>query len=163
MSSPHNDALILCYDGSTGAKHAIQLAGSLFPGEEALVLTVWQPLSGMGSFAWAGTTTINLADIDHVPADDGCRIAEEGRQVARDAGLAAEAVAVEAPGPVWQAIVKVADRHRPAVVVMGSRGLSGVRSMLIGSVSNAVIHHAHQPTLVVPPNGNPSIGTSPGQ
>jgi nucleotide-binding universal stress UspA family protein len=49
------------------------------------------------------------------------------------------------------------------VVVMGSRGLSGVRSMLIGSVSNAVVHHAHQPTLVVPPNGNPSIGTSPGE
>ena len=49
MSSPHNDALILCYDGSAGAKHAIQLAGSLFPGEEALVLTAWQPLSGMGS------------------------------------------------------------------------------------------------------------------
>src|SRR3982750_4116556 len=36
MSSPHDDALILCYDGSAGANHAIQLAGSLFPGEEAL-------------------------------------------------------------------------------------------------------------------------------
>lgn len=33
--------------------------------------------------------------------------------------------------------------------VMGSRGLTGVRSMLLGSVSNAVVHHAHRPTLII--------------
>jgi nucleotide-binding universal stress UspA family protein len=32
---------------------------------------------------------------------------------------------------------------------MGSRGLTGVRSMLLGSVSSAVVHHADRPTLVV--------------
>lgn len=32
---------------------------------------------------------------------------------------------------------------------MGSRGLTGLRSMLLGSVSSAVVHHARQPTLVV--------------
>jgi nucleotide-binding universal stress UspA family protein len=33
--------------------------------------------------------------------------------------------------------------------VMGSRGLTGVRSMLLGSVSNAVVHHTERPTLVI--------------
>jgi nucleotide-binding universal stress UspA family protein len=32
---------------------------------------------------------------------------------------------------------------------MGSRGLSGVRSLLLGSVSSGVTHHATRPTLVV--------------
>ncbi|MEJ7784999.1 MAG: universal stress protein [Solirubrobacteraceae bacterium] len=32
---------------------------------------------------------------------------------------------------------------------MGSRGLTGVRSMLLGSVSSAVVHHADRPTLVI--------------
>jgi nucleotide-binding universal stress UspA family protein len=32
---------------------------------------------------------------------------------------------------------------------MGSRGLTGVRSMLLGSVSSAVVHHADLPTLVI--------------
>ena len=32
---------------------------------------------------------------------------------------------------------------------MGSRGLTGLRSMLLGSVSSAVVHHADRPTLVI--------------
>ena len=31
-----------------------------------------------------------------------------------------------------------------------SAGLTGVRSMLLGSVSNAVVHHTERATLVVP-------------
>jgi nucleotide-binding universal stress UspA family protein len=32
---------------------------------------------------------------------------------------------------------------------MGSRGLTGLRAMLLGSVSNAVVHHADRPTLII--------------
>jgi Universal stress protein family len=32
---------------------------------------------------------------------------------------------------------------------MGSRGLTGVRSLLLGSVSGAAVHHADRPTLIV--------------
>ena len=32
---------------------------------------------------------------------------------------------------------------------MGSRGLTGLRAMFLGSVSSAVVHHADRPTLIV--------------
>ena len=33
---------------------------------------------------------------------------------------------------------------------MGTRGNTGIRSLLLGSVSNEVAHHAHCPLLLVP-------------
>jgi nucleotide-binding universal stress UspA family protein len=35
------------------------------------------------------------------------------------------------------------------VIVMGSRGLSDVRGMLVGSVTHKVLHLVHRPVLVV--------------
>ena len=66
------------------------------------------------------------------------------------AGLRAESAAVEATGAVWTTILEIADRHDAATIVMGSRGLTGMRSLLLGSVSSAVVHHAARPALVVP-------------
>ena len=77
------------------------------------------------------------------------RIADEGVRIAQEAGLEAEPVAVEATGPVWKTIVEIADRDDAATIVMGSRGLTGLRSMLLGSVSSAVVHHADRPTLII--------------
>ena len=52
-------------------------------------------------------------------------------------------------GAVWKTIVEIADRHDAAAIVMGSRGLTRWGSMLLGSVSSAVVHHADRPTLVI--------------
>jgi len=58
--------------------------------------------------------------------------AAEGAWPARRAGLAAEPLTVEADGPVWEAIVETADHRQAAVIVLGSRGLTGLRSILLG-------------------------------
>ncbi len=46
-------------------------------------------------------------------------------------------------------IVRVAEQIGADVVVMGSRGLGGIRRALMGSVSDSVVRHAHCPVLVV--------------
>jgi nucleotide-binding universal stress UspA family protein len=46
-------------------------------------------------------------------------------------------------------IVALAEELGAGLVVVGSRGLGGVRRALIGSVSDSVVRHAHCPVLVV--------------
>ena len=48
-----------------------------------------------------------------------------------------------------QQIVQVAEEIGAGLIVMGSRGLGGVRRALIGSVSDSVVRHAHCPVMVV--------------
>ena len=48
--------ILLCYDGSPGAKHAIEEAGALFPGHEVVVLHVWSPIALVLS-RYGGVTT----------------------------------------------------------------------------------------------------------
>jgi nucleotide-binding universal stress UspA family protein len=152
--------LLLCYDGSADARNAIERAGALFEGWDAVVVTVWQQTAAVGNFAWAGETAgmVDFFELDRAAAEDGARVAEEGARVAQEAGLQAAPFAVEAAGPVWETIVDIANRRDAAAIVMGSRGLTGVRSVLLGSVSSAVVHHAERPTLVIPHYGT---GTRP--
>ena len=150
-STSPTDPMILCYDGSEHAKRAIEQAAELFPGEHTLVLTIWQPMSSLrSSFGWPGMTAgINLVELNRSAEEQAIGIAEEGVEVARQLGLDAEQLVVQATGSVSETVVETADEYRAGVVIVGSRGLTGLRSRLLGSVSGAVVHDAHQPTLVV--------------
>ena len=146
-----NQPLLICYDGSEDAKHAIEEAGQLFGGRRALVLTVWQITASLGSFSWAGMIApmIDLSTLDKQAAENAERIADEGVLAARNAGIEAEPITVRTSEPVWQTIVTVADGHDVAAIVIGSRGLTATRSILQGSVSTAVMHHTTKPTLII--------------
>jgi nucleotide-binding universal stress UspA family protein len=143
--------LLLCYDGSHDARHAIEGAGALFGGHRALVLTVWRA-TALGSLAWSGATdSMNrFVDDDRTAAEVAGRVAEEGVRLARAAGLDAEPGPADATGPAWATILEIADRIDAAAIVMGPRGIGGVPSMLLGSVSSAVVHHTDTPTLLIP-------------
>jgi nucleotide-binding universal stress UspA family protein len=54
-------------------------------------------------------------------------------------------------GEVAMEIVALAEELGADLIVMGSRGLGGVRRALMGSVSDSVVRHAHCPVLVVRP------------
>jgi len=150
-TAPSAEPLILCYDGSENAKYAIERAAELLSARVAVVLTVWQPAATMGSFAWAGAMggVADFTELDRAALEINNRIAQQGVGIARDAGLQAEPLAVQSAGAAWHTIVEVAQDHGAAVIVMGSRGLTGVRSALMGSVSSAVVHHTDLPTLVI--------------
>jgi nucleotide-binding universal stress UspA family protein len=156
--------LLVCYDGSDDAKYAIETAATLFPGGCALVISVWQRLAGIDSINWAGEPAglINSVELDRAAAEHGAQLAEQGARIAHEAGMDAQPLAVEALGPIWKMIVEAAAAHDASAIVIGSRGLTGLRAMLLGSVSSAVVQHAGRPTLVIHrPAGHASQRSEP--
>jgi nucleotide-binding universal stress UspA family protein len=90
------------------------------------------------------------ANFDQVNEDEGLAVAREGATLARVAGLTAEARS-DLAAPTWEGIVDVANAIDAGVIVIGSRGLTGLRERFEGSVSHEVAEHAGRPVLIVPP------------
>jgi nucleotide-binding universal stress UspA family protein len=116
------------------------------------VLHVWEPLvsatTRLAIYAPLGGATGDEIELEAKRAQT---VAEEGAQLARDAGFDATAVALRTEGPTAAAIVEYITEHQPGLVVMGTRGLSGLHSAIVGSVSHQVVQHLAVPVLVVPP------------
>jgi nucleotide-binding universal stress UspA family protein len=151
--------VLIGYDGSDGARHAVREAAKLFGPRAALVATVWEP--GLAYQVGAMSTAPDLAPVPQLPdveevkeIDDALegradRIAQEGAELATAAGLQAEALAVADEGDVAEAIVDLARERGAAAIVVGSRGLRGLRARLEGSTSNAVLKRSSVPVVVV--------------
>ena len=140
--------VLLCYDGSDDAKSALGRAAELFAGRPAVVLSIWE--HGWASLSVAWPDADSLQSLEEAAEKNATESAAEGVELAAAAGLTAEPVARLARGPVWQAILDVADEYDAAAIVLGRRGLGGIKSMLLGSVSNAVVHHSTRPVIIIP-------------
>ena len=144
--------VVIGYDGSDGAHQAIGQAAQLFGSRRALVVTVFQHVqellipSGLG--VPVGRVSSELVDAIKEHAEE---LARQGAELARSGGFHAEPEALEAEDRVADTILSVARDRGASAIVVGSRGLGGVSSALLGSVSSRLVHATDRPLLVVPP------------
>jgi nucleotide-binding universal stress UspA family protein len=140
------NTILLSTDGSPSAQaataEAIELASAT--GWTLRVLTVWQtPV--LTSFGFAPSVyDPKLAELEK----------EHAAEVARSAASLAHEAGVEATYEVRQGfpadeICAVAAELQARLVVLGAHGWGALRRLVFGSVSNAVLHHASSPVLVV--------------
>jgi nucleotide-binding universal stress UspA family protein len=83
--------------------------------------------------------------------------AREGVELAQKLGLRAEPQTRSQTTTTGRAILAEADKLDASAIVMGSRGLTGMKSRLLGSVSHEVIQHADRTIAVVP---SPEVAAS---
>jgi nucleotide-binding universal stress UspA family protein len=146
--------ILIAYDGSDGAKAAVEAAGRLFPGRSATVVSVWRSVASVAPASLvaipAAVATRAYEELDEEAEGQASARADEGVTAAADAGLDASGRAVRDTGQVWSTIIDAAEREDAAAIVVGSRGLSAVKSALLGSVANGLVHHGTRPVVVVP-------------
>jgi nucleotide-binding universal stress UspA family protein len=152
MASPETGAsaptgpVLFAYDGSELATFAIEQAGlQLAPGQDALVVCVWQP-------ADVGFVAPEDGHLDADKAPDVKRAAEavaaQGAALAEKAGFRSQSLAVWA-APTWKGIVETAEERQASLIVLGSHRRRGIVGHLLGSVAAAVVSHAEGSVLVV--------------
>jgi nucleotide-binding universal stress UspA family protein len=146
ISAAHPGPVLIAYDGSELAGHAIEQAASqLALQRDALVVCVWQP-------ADVGFVPITPRHFDADQATEVRQAAEEtaahGASLANKAGFRARSITVEA-APTWKGIVSTAIEYKASLIVIGSHRHGGIIGHLLGNVASAVVTHAPGAVLLV--------------
>ncbi|MEM3566423.1 MAG: universal stress protein [Candidatus Bathyarchaeia archaeon] len=76
----------------------------------------------------------------------GARILAQGKEKVQAEGVEAETMLRE--GHIVHEIVKTAEEGKFDLIVMGARGISKIKELILGSVSDGVIRHSPCPVLV---------------
>lgn len=136
--------VLLAYDGSDEADRAADFLdrGMFQEKVEVTIATIWpeQPAAmqtpGSGAEQFMNTVKTAVAEL----------VEKVRSRLPADRFAATTAVLVGDPG---KTLVRLADERKADLIVVGSRGLSGVKRMFLGSVSHTVVHKAPCSVLIV--------------
>ncbi len=151
--------ILICYDGSSDSRAAIEHAAELVKGQPVTVLTVWEPFAQVIARTATGGLALGAGTVDVAEVDEATRKGAEqrGAELAREHGLDAHPRTCSQETTTAGAILGEAAGLGASAILMGSRGLTGLKSVLLGSVSHAVIQHADRAVIVVP---SPEVAAS---
>jgi nucleotide-binding universal stress UspA family protein len=136
---PGGDVLV-GYDGSEGSKKAlasaIELATAL---QSPLVIAYAYEVSAFGG---------EVQDLAKALRERGEGVTAEAAAVAREAGLEPETTVVS--GDRAESLATLAADRGAAMVVIGTRGETPLKGIILGSVAHKLLHLSPAPVLVVP-------------
>ncbi|HEX5922637.1 MAG TPA: universal stress protein [Baekduia sp.] len=157
MTAPDVRPVVLAYDGSAEAQAALREAVALFDQRPLIVASVWEPgLAMVTMLPAAGEPTMGslpdpgeVAAIDRVQSGHAGEVAQAGARLARELGATAEAVSMPDSASVAGTLIAIAEERDARAIVVGSRGLGGIKARVLGSTSRQLLHDTHRPVLVV--------------
>lgn len=150
--------VVIGFDGTPIAEHAVRQAAELLAPRAALVVVVWEPgrpfeLAEIPTPAMgmpASALDIRMAmQAEEALLESARRMAEWGALTATKAGLEAEGLAVADEISVADTLVRVAEEIEAQAIVVGSHQHGRLSELVLGSTSRGVIAKASCPVVVV--------------
>ncbi|TVP45519.1 MAG: universal stress protein [Gemmatimonadales bacterium] len=133
-------------DGSENSTRAARVAARLARGLGA-ELCLFHVLSAV-STELVGLASLPAEEIDRIRASAGRRAFDAVREAVADE-LPADLRERTAIGDPAEEIVRLSEAHPDSLLVMGRRGRSPMKNLVMGSVSDKVLRHAATPVTVV--------------
>jgi nucleotide-binding universal stress UspA family protein len=140
--------ILLATDGSEEARQAAQAAAELSKGtgsEVHIVYVLPSPKELRGHHLYSREVMRSV--LDQAEGEANSFLEEQAKQLGESGGKVAE-THLRAGEPDKE-IVRLSEDLGVGTIVIGSRGLGGLRRTLMGSVSESVVRHAHCPVFVV--------------
>ena len=140
--------IVVAFDGSKDSVEAIKLAGLLASayGSEVIVVHVFS-FPTIGFSAASGVPIPDYRELESAKQEAARAVLTKGVQLASDEGLKAKGELIQAPSVV-EAIVKFATDEKAGLIVVGTRGMTGFKKLILGSVSSGLVNHAPCPVLI---------------
>ncbi|MDG7006834.1 MAG: universal stress protein [Nitrososphaerota archaeon] len=140
--------IIVAFDGSADSTKAVRLAASLASKNDSSVILVHVYHSpAIGLSAASGMPIPDYGDLEDAAKASGQSVLSKGIQFAKGLGITARGELIEAPSVV-EAIVNFSASEKADLIVVGTRGMTGFKQLILGSVSSGLVSHARCPVLV---------------
>jgi nucleotide-binding universal stress UspA family protein len=137
--------IVVAVDGSENADRALTMAADL-AGRYGAALTIVTVIPPMVIPAYGGP-------VYEPPSPESMQTVYDELLASRKERVQSPRIpkveAVRREGIVVEELVSFLEKEMPDLFVVGSRGLSAGRRLFLGSVSDALVHHAPCPVLVV--------------
>jgi len=141
--------IVVAFDGSPDSIKAVKTACSMAKeyGADLKVIHVYS--APLFTYATpAPTPQVDARLLEESARQAASKVLEEAKRLTKESGMEARSELLEA-GSVVQAIVEYAANEKCDLIVVGTRGMTGFRKLILGSVSSGIVSHAHCPVLVV--------------
>ena len=92
---------------------------------------------------------INFNEVFYFAEENGQKIVDEVKHEASAKKLNVQTKVLWDVGSVTKAIVEFAENNKVNLIVLGTRGISGIKRMLLGSTASGVVTYSHCPVMVV--------------
>jgi nucleotide-binding universal stress UspA family protein len=157
---PRSGPILIAFDGTPAAEHAIREGGPLLAGRAAVVLVVWKqglgfelvalPASEIG-LPPAAIDVDTALEVDRRLLEAAESQARRGVSIAREAGLDPQplVVADDPDTAIHETILRVADQRDAAAILIGGHGHGPIAEMLLGGTTRGVLRQARVPVVVV--------------
>ena len=140
--------IMICSDGSNCALNAVRVGAVVARhfGAEVLALNVFQPpyVEADSMRGWVIANDQNF--IDRIAQYQKDAIEKQVVPLCKPLNIPCR-VKQDRGHPV-DGILRMAEEEKVDLIVLGSRGLRGVKEFFLGSVSSGVLHHAACPVLI---------------